>query len=460
METIVNFFQSINDLGSMIVIPIMIALVGLFFRLQVLKAIRAGVMVGIGLIGLNLVLTLIWDYVGPVTTILVEKFNLNLSVVDAGWPAAAGVAFATKVGAIIIPFVILVNVIMLLTKMTKTVNIDIWNYWHYAFTGAIVMTFTDSYFYGLFAAAAHAIIALKVADFSAKRVQAELGIPGISIPQGFAITTVPIYLLLDKLYDLIPLLKKRKLDASAINSKLGIIGEPLMIGLMLGALIGFAIGYDFKQAMELAFAMSALMLLLPRMVKIIMEGLVPISTAAQKFLEKRFKGSEFFIGLDSAVLLGHPTTITVGILLIPITLLLAMIIPSNTTLPFGDLAATAFFISMATPIHRGDMIRTLLSGTIIMVIVLVVASLFAPIITQTAVETGFAFPDGASEITALSAGNYIALFISKIMNLKLIGALIVALLVGAVIYTSNKLSKREGKIGTTVDHQNKSNTSI
>src|SRR5690606_4861030 len=261
------------------------------------------------------------------------------------------------------------------------------------------------------------------------------------------------YMLLDKLYDRIPFLKKRKIDSEMINSKLGILGEPLMIGLVLGIIIGIVIGYDFKQTMELAIAMSALMLLLQRMVKVIMEGLVPISSAAQKFMEKRFKGSEFFIGLDSAVLLGHPTTITVGILLIPITLVLAMIIPTNTTLPFGDLAATAFFISMATPIHRGDFVRTLLSGTIIMAIVLVIASIFAPIITQTAVETGFAFPDGASEITALSAGNFVALIISKLMELKIFGLIIVAAIVGAVIYVSNLFMKKQAVAPTNDDSE-------
>ncbi len=184
--------------------------------------------------------------------------------------------------------------------------------------------------------------------------------------------------------------------------------------------------------------MGALMLLLPRVVKVIMEGLVPISEAAKAFMQKRFNGSDFYIGLDSAVTLGHPTTITVGILLIPITLVLAMIIPLNTTLPFGDLAATAFFISMATVIHRGDVIRTLISGTIMMAIVLSIASIFAPIITDTAVSTGFAFPEGATKITALSAGNWVALVISKLMELKILGVAIIALLVAGVLLFNKK----------------------
>ncbi|EWG10011.1 PTS galactitol transporter subunit IIC [Cytobacillus firmus] len=438
MDLIVNLFDYISNLGSIVMIPVMIAIVGLLFRLSILKAIRAGVMVGIGFIGLNLVLNLIWDYIGPVTTILIEKFNLNLSVVDAGWPAAAGLAFATKVGVVIIPFIILVNILMLITKQTKTVNIDIWNYWHFAFTGGVIMTISGSFWYGLLGAAAHAVIALKIADISAKRVQDELGLPGVSIPQGFAITTVPIYMLLDKIYDRLPGFKNRRVDSEAINKKLGIMGEPLMIGLVLGIIIGIAVGYDLKQTAELGIAMAALMLLLPRMVKVIMEGLIPISDGAKSFMQKRFKGSEFYIGLDSAVLLGHSNTITVGILLIPVALILAMVLPFNTTLPFGDLAATAFFIAMATPIHKGDFFRTLISGTIVMGVVLAFASYFAPIITETAMNTGFQFPEGAAKITALSAGNWIAYVILMFAKLKFIGAILIVLLTGGMLYFFRK----------------------
>lgn len=40
-----------------------------------------------------------------------------------------------------------------------------------------------------------------------------------------------------------------------------------------------------------------------------------------------------YIGLDTAVTLGHPTTIAVGLLLIPIMLILASILPGNKVLP-------------------------------------------------------------------------------------------------------------------------------
>ncbi len=134
-------------------------------------------------------------------------------------------------------------------------------------------------------------------------------------------------------------------------------------------------------------------------------------------MQKRFAGREFYIGLDSAILIGHPITIAAGILLIPITLLLAAILPGNTTLPAADLAATAFFICMVPPLTRGNFFRSLLYGTIIMIMVLYISSTFAPLLTQIANNIGYQIPEGAVQITGLSGGNWIAWVLTTITRL-------------------------------------------
>ncbi len=70
-----------------------------------------------------------------------------------GWPAAAAVAYNTAVGALIIPICLGVNFLMLITKTTRTVNIDLWNYWHFAFIGAVAyFVMGQSLLWGYFAA--------------------------------------------------------------------------------------------------------------------------------------------------------------------------------------------------------------------------------------------------------------------------------------------------------------------
>ncbi|MGG7053814.1 PTS transporter subunit IIC, partial [Salmonella enterica subsp. enterica] len=79
----------------------------------------------------------------------------------------------------------------------------------------------------------------------------------------------------------------------------------------------------------LMITVAAIMVLFPRMIRLIVEGIMPISDGARKFYQKHFKGREVFIGLDTAETLGHQTTNHVALLLIPIMLIQASILPAN-----------------------------------------------------------------------------------------------------------------------------------
>ncbi|CAI9388218.1 PTS system galactitol-specific EIIC component [Bacillus sp. T2.9-1] len=135
----------IVNLGASVMMPIIFTIFALLLRVKVGKAIKSGLLVGVGFIGLNIVIALLTDNLGPAAEQMVQNFGLNLHVLDVGWPAAAAIAFGSKVGALIIPVCLVVNIVMLLTRTTQTVNIDIWNYWHFAFTGSIVAVLTDSF---------------------------------------------------------------------------------------------------------------------------------------------------------------------------------------------------------------------------------------------------------------------------------------------------------------------------
>lgn len=457
IDGIVSVFGYIQGLGNIVFIPLIIILIGLIFRLEWTRAIRAGLTVGIGFIGVNLILGIVWTNIGPVTKIIVERFSLNLSVLDVGWPAAAAVAFATKVGAVIIPFILVVNILMLVFRLTKTVNVDIWNYWHYAFSGSLITVITGSMLYGLIGAACHAIIALKFADITARRVQDEMGIPGISIPHGFSVAYAPLFIGIEKLCDKIPFLKHKEADDEfKVNKTAKFFTEPIIMGLIIGVILGILAGSPLAGVLQLGVNMAALMLLLPRVVKVIMEGLIPISQAAKTFLDKRFKGREFFIGLDSAVILGHPTTIAAAMILIPVTILIAIILPGNTTLPMGDLATIAFFVALATPIHKGSLVRTLISGVIVIAIILLVCSAFAPYFTQVALSTGSAsgvvIPEGTAQVGSLVGGNVVAWILAQILNFKAVGIAIAVILTAATVYVCKRVEKKaDAKIKSESD---------
>lgn len=420
---VIDYFLS---LGAVVFVPIVLILIGLVLGQGILKAIRSGIIVGIGFIGLNLAISLISNTLEPAVTEIVERFSFNLTVIDIGSGAAAGVAFSSLVGALIIPSVFILNVLLLLIGFTKTMNIDIFNYSHFAFTGAVVHLMTGSIVLGIGASLIQATWSLLSADYSAKKVQDAIGVEGISIPQGYAASTVPLFVLLDKIYDRIPFLRNSKLDLSYLQGQIGMFGDPVIIGAALGLILALLAGYNFADGANLLMSVVAIMVLFPRMVKIIVEGLLPISESAKTFFNKRFKGKEVFIGLDSAITLGLPTTQIVGTMLIPITLVLAVVLPGNKVLPLGDLAFVAFFTCMATIIHKGNILKTIISGVINMVGVLYIASWFAPHFSKLAANSGATEVKG--QTTALWNGNVFDYVIAQAGGLGAIGLLILAIL--------------------------------
>lgn len=145
-----------------------------------------------------------------------------------------------------------------------------------------------------------------------------------------------------------------------------------------------------------------------------MESLTVVSDAAKKFMKKHFGDREFYVGLDSAILIGHPTTVAAGIILIPVVLVLAVILPGNRVLPFGDLASLAYFVALVPCLSKGNLFRSLICGIVIMSVVMLICTSFGSSMTTMAVQAGYTIPDGAVNITALSAGNWLTWILSKI----------------------------------------------
>lgn len=437
MQNVIDYFLA---LGSTVFVPIVLIIIGIVLRQGVLKSIKSGVTVGVGFIGLGLAISLISDSLEPAVQLIVERFGLTLTVIDVGSGTAGAIAFGSVVGATIIPAVFILNIVLLAVGLTKTMNIDIFNYGHYAFTGAIVHLITQNYWLGLITALLQATWSLMSADYSAKKVQTELGVDGISIPQGYGASTVPLFSVLDKIYNKIPFLRDSKLELTDLQSKIGMFADPVIVAIILGIILSLLAGYNFQQASGLIMSVAAIMILFPRMVKIIVEGLVPISEAAKDFFNKKFNGREVFIGLDSAITLGHPVTQIVGTLLIPITLILAVILPGNRVLPLGDLAFAAFFICMATIIHKGNILKTLFSGIINMIITLYIATWAAPYVTELAKGS----LDVTGEVSSLWNGNQFAFLAAQLgQRGYIIAGIAVVLTILGMIKLKQHLAKNE-----------------
>lgn len=411
---ILNF---ILGLGSTVMLPIIIFVFGLIMRAGFSKSFKSGVTIGIGFTGINLVITLLTDQLGPVAQAMTERLGLDLQVIDIGWPAMSSISWAWAAAGLMIPIGLVINFVMLTLKLTKTMNVDIWNYWQFAFVGYAVTTVSGSLPMGIIAASALSILALILADYTQPFVEKFFGMPGISFPHLTALGFLPLVVPLNWLIDKIPGLNKLNANPETIRKRFGIFGEPMSMGLIIGLALGILGGQKIDAVLKLAITMAAVMYLMPKMVAILMEGLIPISEAAREFMAKHFGDREIFIGLDAAVSLGEPSVIAVGLLLVPITILLAIVLPGNKLLPFADLAVIPFIVCLITAMSKGNVIRALIVGTVVMACVLLMATNLAPIETQMALTAGIKMPAGASQIGNLDRANLISWLFVKVFSL-------------------------------------------
>ncbi|RUA17581.1 MAG: PTS sugar transporter subunit IIC [Clostridia bacterium] len=408
MEILTAIKSAVDTLGATVMLPIIIFFFAWILGAKPGKAFRAGVTIGVAFIGINLVIGLMWTSLSDVAQAIVTNTGIHRDVVDVGWPSAASIAFGSSVGLWVIPLAILVNIVMLFAKLTKTLNVDIWNFWHFAFIGSLVVVITHSLVYGLVAAAIAAALALFLADWTAKAVQHFYGLPGISIPHLTTAPMVPIAIAVDWVIDRIPGVRDINWDTEHIEKRFGVFGQPVVLGLIIGLALGVIGFYNAENALtkilKTGMNLAAVMVLLPAMVKILMEGLIPVSEAAREFMQKRAGGQEMDIGLDSAILIGHPAAISSALILVPIAILLSIILPGNRVILFADLAVIPFVVAMAVPLMRGNVFRVVIAGTVALGFGFYIATVMSGIFTTAAVDSGFAVPENAVRITSIADG--------------------------------------------------------
>ena len=400
-------FSYIIGLGAAVMMPILFFILGVCIGIKPGKALKSGLLVGVGFVGLSVVTALLTSSLGAPLKDVTEIYGLQLRIFDMGWPAAASVAYNTTVGAFIIPVCLAINIVLLLCKATNTINIDLWNYWHYAFIGAVVYFATESIWYGFFAAIICFVITLVMADLTTRKFQSYYkDLEGISIPQPFCQGFVPFAEGLNWCMDRIPGFNKLDIDAEGMKKKFGVLGEPLLLGVLVGILIGCLSCRSWGEIVDripyilgLGIKMGAVMELIPRITSLFIEGLKPIAEATKDLVGRKFKNSAGInIGMSPALVIGHPTTLVVSLLLIPCTLLLAVVLPGNEFLPLASLAGMFYVFPAVLPVTKGNVVKTFIIGLVSLTVGLYFVTDLAPWFTLAAQDVYARTSDAAVAI--------------------------------------------------------------
>lgn len=110
---------------------------------------------------------------------------------------------------------------------------------HFTVPGALAYFVFDSFFLGLGVAVALSVAALFIGDLIAPRWQKYYGLEGTTCTTMIHIGwTLPFAWVVNKIIDFIPGLNKLDVDLESVQKRLGVFGEPAIIGVIVGCLLG------------------------------------------------------------------------------------------------------------------------------------------------------------------------------------------------------------------------------
>lgn len=404
MELLRSIINGFFQFKAYVMLPIIIFILSLIIGMRLGKALMAALRLAAGFAGIFIAFDFFVQVINPAVQSLIVVRGLDFPVLDVGWPPLAAITWASPIAHITIPMIIVINIVMLSTNLTKTIYIDIWNYWHFAMLGALVMGSSRSLALGLLATALIGIYTIKMSDWAGPVVHRETGITGLTISPLSSVGLLPYAHGIDWLFDRIPGVRKIAFNPHHERNTQLIFAEPMVIGIIVGLLLGILAAYPLKETLELSVHIAAVMFILPKSGGLIGDGMGEVSRTLRRTIEKRFpKKVGLQVALNAEVLMEHKSVLTTGIILMPIALLIALVLPGNRTLPLGDLPALISQVGIIVLVCRGNVFRSVIAGIPLVIGYLLIATNLAPLITTLAAQVGAPGPDGVL-ITALTDG--------------------------------------------------------
>lgn len=375
---------------SAVTIVFLILIISLIARVPLKKAITSALKVSIGLQGIFLVVNLVQGaMVDPINNI-VTIYGLNKSIIDIGW-GSVGYAFGNPYGYFGVFVFLIINVLMVMSRLTQTLYVDVFNTWRGMLLGGMVGVATGNIWIATLAVVIFHIIDVKTADIAAPYIERINNFPpGGSWPHGThfsfqAVLAMPIVWVLRR----IPGIKDVNIQANTIEEKFGIFGETTVMGTILGIALGLFSQIGVMQSIQLGVNMAAAFLLMPRMCAILVEGWFPIIKAARKILVSKLKRDDVRIALDCSTVIGHNAVIPTTLIMYPIALIISLFLPGSQMIASISLIIILWESAAVNAITEGNIFHNIIVLSILVCLFSWGSTIMAGPMTALAASLGY-----------------------------------------------------------------------
>jgi PTS system galactitol-specific IIC component len=151
-----------------------------------------------------------------------------------------------------------------------------------------------------------------------------------------------------------------------------------------------------------------MLVLLPRMVAVLMEGITPVAGAVRDWLIDRFEDREIHVAVDCAVQLGHPAVMASAIIVMPLSILATAFLPGYSFIIIASLAGIPYMCGAIVAHTKGNVLHTVILAFLFQIFFMYGASLalISRAYTATADKLGLlaGLVDAGQQITAPDPG--------------------------------------------------------
>lgn len=444
-----------DTFGNYITVPIIIFIISKIFKAPTKKAFMSAVLIGVGLKGMSFITGAFGAVLSPLVQQIVDGSGLNLPGLDIGWQAVASVAYSTDIGMMFVGIGVIFQIFLFIVRWTDIfMPSDLWNNYSIIVWGSMLFQLNGNLTMALALMLFINLVVLLLAEIMQKRWSTYYGYPGTAMTAPHHMGDVPLYLALDIVLRKIGV-DKINVNPDAIRKKIGFLGEPMYVGLLIGLLLGVIGNLQslntmaaWGQITNVAVTSSAVMAIFPRIASIFASGFTTLTEYSRKYMKnsKFGKDREFIVAVNDALGYGEEATLTTGLLVIPVAVLLAFIVPGNLIIPVMVLPSLPYMVEVPVSLSNGNIFKSWISASIVFAFKLLMASSWAAVFTEVALSTGFEVTSGSVLIIGFIMSNLTAGLITHAFltqNPLWIGLTVVLYIVAAIAFKKNKVKVQD-----------------